>query len=164
MGDFQSPQIALNFMNILSNLSPIVSKSAKRVGRGIGSGVGGHTTGRGAKGDKVRGKTKITFDGTKIKKSWIKRLPFLRGKHRTLALNKFQTITLAQVDKAYKSGESVNQKNIFEKFPHLNTRMYKLGVKILSTGTLEKKLTFQKIKMTKSAIKKIKAAGGKIEE
>ena len=55
------------FMKILSQLKPIVSKAAKRVGRGIGSGVGGHTTGRGAKGDKVRGKTKLTFDGTKIK-------------------------------------------------------------------------------------------------
>jgi large subunit ribosomal protein L15 len=150
-------------MNILSHLKPIVSKSAKRRGRGIGSGVGGHTTGRGAKGDKVRGSTKLTFDGTKIKKSWIKRLPFLRGKHRTLPLNKFQTITLAQVEKVFKSGDTVTLKNIFEKFPHLNTRMYKLGVKILSTGTLQKKLTFQKIKMTDSATKKVSAAGGKIE-
>ncbi|PIU73509.1 50S ribosomal protein L15 [Candidatus Shapirobacteria bacterium CG06_land_8_20_14_3_00_40_12] len=150
-------------MNILSHLKPIVSKSAKRRGRGIGSGVGGHTTGRGAKGDKVRGSTKLTFDGTKIKKSWIKRLPFLRGKHRTNALNKFQTITLSQIEKVYKSGDTVTLKNIFEKFPRLDARMYKLGVKILSTGTLQKKLTFQNIKMTESATKKVNAAGGKIE-
>lgn len=150
-------------MNILSNLKPIISKSAKRRGRGIGSGVGGHTTGRGAKGDKVRGSTKLTFDGTKIKKSWIKRLPFLRGKHRTLPLNKFQTITLSQIEKAYKSGDSVNLKNIYEKFPRLDPRMYKLGVKILSTGNLSKKLTFQNLKMTRSTAKKVGTAGGKIE-
>ena len=71
-------------MDILSNLQKTVAKTAKRVGRGIGSGVGGHTTGRGAKGDNVRGHGKLTFDGTKIKKSWLKRLPFLRGKHRLL--------------------------------------------------------------------------------
>ncbi|MEK7527520.1 MAG: 50S ribosomal protein L15 [Patescibacteria group bacterium] len=151
-------------MKILSQLKPIVSKAAKRVGRGIGSGVGGHTTGRGAKGDKVRGKTKLTFDGTKIKKSWIKRLPFLRGKHRTLALNKFQTLTLTQIDKVYQSGDTINLKNIFEKFPQLNTRMYKLGVKILSTGEITKTFTFQKIKLTKSAAGKVITAGGKIEE
>jgi large subunit ribosomal protein L15 len=150
-------------MNILSHLSPIVSKAAKRVGRGIGSGVGGHTTGRGAKGDKVRGKTKLTFDGTKIKKSWIKRLPFLRGKHRTNALNKFQTITLSQIDKAYKSGDTVNLKNIFDKFPRLDIRKYRLGIKVLSTGEISKALVFKELKLTESTVKKVVAAGGKIE-
>ena len=54
-------------MEILSQLTKITSKPTRRRGRGIGSGLGGHTVGRGTKGDKARGKTKLTFDGTKIK-------------------------------------------------------------------------------------------------
>src|SRR3989344_3239322 len=69
----------------LSNLPKIVKKSAKRVGRGYGSGKGGHTTGRGTKGQKARGKVALTFEGTKIKKSLLKRLPFFRGKGRLKA-------------------------------------------------------------------------------
>jgi len=58
-------------MDTLNNLIKTTTKAQKRVGRGIGSGVGGHTTGRGAKGRKVRGKVKLTFDGTKIKKAGL---------------------------------------------------------------------------------------------
>lgn len=65
----------------LAKLPAIVTKGKKRVGRGLGSGKGGHTTGRGAKGDKVRGKVPLYFEGTKMRKSLIRRLPLLRGKH-----------------------------------------------------------------------------------
>ena len=64
----------------LSNLSKIVIRSKKRVGRGIGSGKGGHTSSRGSKGQKARTKVHPLFEGTKVKKSLIKRLPYLRGK------------------------------------------------------------------------------------
>ena len=50
----------------LSNLSKIVRSAKKRVGRGYGSGKGGHTTGRGAKGQKARGKVKPTFEGGQL--------------------------------------------------------------------------------------------------
>ena len=64
----------------LHNLPTIVDKKKKIVGRGIGSGKGGHTTGRGNKGQKARERVKIGFEGTKTKKSFIKRLPVLRGR------------------------------------------------------------------------------------
>ncbi len=144
-------------MDTLSNLTKTTDKAQKRVGRGIGSGVGGHTTGRGAKGRKVRGKVKLTFDGTKIKKGWIKRLPFLRGKHRTNALPKPEIITLAQIEKNYKTGEIVSVKTIFEKFPKLDIRRQKFGVKILSAGKLTKKLTFTDVKLSAAARAKIEA-------
>ncbi|KKS33254.1 MAG: 50S ribosomal protein L15 [Candidatus Amesbacteria bacterium GW2011_GWA2_42_12] len=64
----------------LSELPKLVSRSAKRVGRGMGSGKGSHTSGRGTKGQKAREDVKITMEGTKFKKGLIKRLPFLRGK------------------------------------------------------------------------------------
>jgi large subunit ribosomal protein L15 len=150
-------------MDTLNNLIKTTTKAQKRVGRGIGSGVGGHTTGRGAKGRNVRGKVKLTFDGTKIKKGWIKRLPFLRGKHRTNALPKPEIITLAQIEKNYKAGEVVSVKTIFEKFPRLDIRRQKYGVKILSAGELTKKLTFKGVLLSASALSKVTLSGAKIE-
>lgn len=64
----------------LSRLPTISHRPAKRVGRGRGSGKGGHTTGRGTKGQKSRETIPVTFEGAKFKKSLVKRLPFLRGK------------------------------------------------------------------------------------
>lgn len=64
----------------LDNLPRIKTKAKKRVGRGYGSGKGGHTVGRGQKGQKTRGKVGPLFEGTKMKKSLIQRLPMLRGK------------------------------------------------------------------------------------
>lgn len=69
-------------MITLHNLPKIKTKEAKRVGRGIGSGKGGHTVGRGQKGQRTRGKINLLFEGTKVKKSLIQRLPMLRGKGR----------------------------------------------------------------------------------
>ncbi len=148
---------------ILSKLSKTTQKSAKRRGRGIGSGVGGHTTGRGAKGDNVRGKGKLTFDGTKIKKSWLKRLPFLRGKHRVLPQNKIYPVTLAQLETWFKSGDTVDRKAIFEKVKRSTAADLTKDIKILSTGTLSKKLNFKGIKFSESAHQKILSLGGKIE-
>jgi large subunit ribosomal protein L15 len=148
-------------MEILSQLSKITAKSQKRVGRGYGSGVGGHTTGRGAKGDNVRGKTKLTFDGTKIKKSWIKRLPFLRGKHRLLAKNDQVVFGLAQLEKWYQAGEVVDLNTLSQKAGFSPTA--KTTVKILANGELTKSLTFKGVKLTQSALAKIQTVGGKIE-
>ncbi len=61
-------------------LPKIVARGKKRVGRGRGSGKGGHTVGRGQKGQKARGKVGVLFEGMKMKKSLIKRLPLQRGK------------------------------------------------------------------------------------
>ena len=139
-------------MNIQSNLPKTTTKQQKRVGRGYGSGVGGHTTGRGAKGDKVRGKTKITFDGTKIKKGWIKRTPFLRGKHRTLKLGAYAVFNLSRIDAMFKIGDTVDTKSLKCQ-----------NVKILSGGTLSKALNFKGLMYSESAKKAILATGGKID-
>ena len=64
----------------LSRLPKTTSRPKKRVGRGYGSGKGGHTSGRGNKGQKARGSIPLLFEGTKMKKSLVKRLPFQRGK------------------------------------------------------------------------------------
>jgi len=150
-------------MDILSSLNKTTTKQSKRVGRGIGSGVGGHTTGRGAKGDNVRGHGKLTFDGTKIKKGWLKRLPFLRGKHRLLPLNDTYIISLSQINSWFKSGEIVDKKSIFQKIQRTTKRDLTKKIKVLSTGELDKKLIFKGLEFSEKASSKILASGGKIE-
>lgn len=61
-------------------LPKVVTQRKKRVGRGVGSGKGSHTSGRGQKGQKARTDLNILFEGMKMKKSFLKRLPLMRGK------------------------------------------------------------------------------------
>ena len=149
-------------MEILSQLTKITAKPARRRGRGIGSGLGGHTVGRGAKGDKARGKTKLTFDVTKIKKSWLKRLPFMRGKHRLSNRKNVVIFNLTQIDKWFKKDDLVDLNSLTKKtkisFKNLNA-----SVKILSAGDITKPLKFKGVSVSQSASKKIIAAGGNIE-
>ena len=149
-------------MEILTQLTKITQKPARRCGRGIGSGLGGHTSGRGAKGDKARGKTDLTFAGTKIKKSWIKRLPFLRGKHRLQNHKNVLNINLTQIDKWYKSDQTVDTASI-SKHLKVSSKNNNQEYKILATGNLTKALKFKGLSFSKSAQNKIIAAGGNIE-
>ncbi|MFA5532498.1 MAG: 50S ribosomal protein L15 [Candidatus Shapirobacteria bacterium] len=149
-------------MEILTSLTKITQKSARRCGRGIGSGLGGHTSGRGAKGDKARGKTKLTFAGTKHKKSWIKRLPFLRGKHRLLNRKNIVTFTLTQIDKWFKKDELVDTNSISQK-SKISIKRLNATVKILSSGEITKPLVFKGVLLSQLAKEKIITAGGKID-
>ena len=82
----------------LSNLPKTTIRSKKRLGRGYGSGKGGHTSGRGNKGQKARGSVPLLFEGTKMKKSLVKRLPFQRGKGKNKSINiKFQIVQRNQL-------------------------------------------------------------------
>ena len=67
---------------VLEKLSKTAAKPKKRLGRGYGSGKGGHTSSRGQKGQKSRSKLPLYFEGSKMRKSLIRRLPMLRGKRR----------------------------------------------------------------------------------
>ena len=149
-------------MEILSNLTKVTQKPARRRGRGIGSGLGGHTAGRGAKGDKARGKVKLTFDGTKIKKGWIKRLPFLRGKHRLNNQKNIVTFNLSQLDKWYQAGELVDINSLSQK-TKISLKRLNATVKILSFGEITKKIEVKGVLVSKIAHKKIITAGGNIE-
>lgn len=63
----------------MTKLPKVTQRTKKRVGRGIGSGKGGHTSGRGQKGQKSRSHISVLFEGMKMKKSLLKRLPKSRG-------------------------------------------------------------------------------------
>lgn len=149
-------------MEILSKLTKIIRKPARRCGRGIGSGLGGHTSGRGAKGDKARGSTALTFAGTKNKKSWIKRLPFLRGKHRLQSQKSIVNINLSQIEKWFKVNEIVDTASL-AKNSKTSLKNFHSSFKILATGDITKALKFKGLSLSKVAQNKIIAAGGNIE-
>lgn len=143
----------------LSQLPKTTKRSAKRVGRGIGSGKGGHTSGRGTKGQKARETVPLTFEGTKTKKSLIKRLPFLRGKGKQKTRGeKAMVVNLEQLAD-WPAKTPVTVANL------IKAGLIKPGVKnvkILGTGELKAGLTFGVLTSAKAA-EKIKSQGGKIE-
>ncbi len=149
-------------MSLIHQLVKIKGKSQKRLGRGYGSGVGGHTVGRGAKGDKARGKTKITFDGTKIKKSWIKRLPFYRGKHRLNSQKVVLTLSLSSLAAVFPKTAEINPAKIKEKIPS-QVPQRPFYIKILSRGQISHALHLKGIQVSAAARKKIIGAGGSID-
>lgn len=144
-----------------TKLPKIKEKSKKRPGRGYGSGRGGHTSGRGQKGQKARRKINVLFEGVKVKKSLIKKLPFQRGKGKNKAGKKPMIVNLeylnilptgSKVDIDLLIKQKIVQKEDAEKF----------GVKILGDGELKKKLIIN-LPISKSAAKKVEKAGGSVE-
>lgn len=74
----------------------------KRLGRGYGSGKGGHTSSRGQKGQKSRTKIHILFEGLKVKKSTLKKFPLLRGKGKFKAKAKPKERYVTKADRLEK--------------------------------------------------------------
>lgn len=144
----------------MDKLPKVVKKGKKRAGRGYGSGRGGHTTGRGQKGQKTRSKIGILFEGVKVKKSYIKRLPLRRGKGKFKAKNKPLIVKLGYLE-LLPSGSKVNIETLSKQGIVKKDDAIKYGVKILGDGELKKKLTIE-LPISKSASKKIIAAGGKV--
>jgi large subunit ribosomal protein L15 len=141
-------------------LPKTVAKGKKRVGRGYGSGRGGHTVGRGTKGQKARSKVGILFEGVKMKKSFIKRLPLRRGKGRFKAKEKPLIVKLVYLN-LLPSGSRVDD-DLLVKHGIVKEKDAKMhGIKILGDGEVKKKLTIE-VPISKSAAKKIEKAGGKV--
>ena len=127
----------------------------RRVGRGIGSGLG-KTSGRGHKGQKARtgGGVRRGFEGGQT--PLYRRLP-KRGFKNIFAKN-YTEVTLTMLNKATTeevTAESLIKDRIISKAED--------GRVILGTGKLEKKLTVKANRFTASAAKAIEAAGGKVE-
>jgi len=146
----------------MDNLVKIKGKRKKRLGRGYGSGRGGHTAGRGQKGQKTRGKINIIFEGVKVKKSFIKRLPLRRGKGKFKAQDKPLIVKLAYLD-MLPSGSLVDIDLLVKHGIVKEDDARQLGVKILGDGGVKKKLTIA-LPISKSAAQKIEKAGGKIRK
>ncbi len=130
--------------------------SRKRIGRGIGSGLG-KTAGKGHKGQKARsgGSIRRGFEGGQT--PLYRRLP-KKGFTNHFAIE-YATINVSDLEK-YEAGTTVNMELLISDG---TIRKELDGLKVLGNGELTKKLTVEAKKFSASAIKKIEAAGGKIE-
>jgi len=145
----------------LAKLPKTTTKSKKRVGRGYGSGKGGHTVGRGAKGFKARNKAPLTFMGTKTKKSLIKKLPLQRGKGKFKPLRPDPVVINLKYLDLFSKGKTVNLKSLVEKGLVKEKEALSLGVKILGGGGIKTALKVD-LPCSKSAIKAIEKVGGQV--
>lgn len=141
----------------LNNRPSLVESSKKRVGRGYGSGKGGHTTGRGQKGQKARYSIPIWFTGTSW--VWFKRLPFLRGKSRFKSLHKPTIIlTLSDLDE-FKSGTLVDKNFLLKEGLLTKNDISSYNIKVLYKGKLTKKIKLA-LKASNKVVKEVEKLGG----
>ena len=131
--------------------------SARRIGRGFGSQKGGHTVGKGTKGQKSRsgGQTRPGFEGGQV--PLYKQLPKYRG--FTARSGKPKGINLSDLEAKFEDGASVTIKALRAAGLLRSTEQ---EAKILGNGEIKKKLTIKGITLSKSAEEKITKAGGKI--
>jgi len=131
----------------------------KRIGRGYGSGAGGHTVGRGTKGQKSRAghKSLIGFQGGQT--PFYRRMPKFMG---FKPINKVENVAvnLDVISNNYKSGETVTLESLKEK-GLVGKRTQ--NVKILGMGDIKKKVKVDGLPISKSAQEKIIKAGGTIK-
>lgn len=137
----------------------IVRKRKKRLGRGYGSGKGGHTSSRGQKGQKSRRKLGALFEGVKVKKSFIKRLPLLRGKGKLKARLEPVIIKASSLNILPESSV-VDENLLVRKGLVKKSDIEKRGVKIVGGGKLEKNLIIN-LPKSASVLKQLEALAKK---
>lgn len=136
--------------------APGARKTSKRVGRGIGSGLG-KTCGRGHKGQKSRtgGFHKVGFEGGQMPLQ--RRLPKVGFSSRVgRTVDEIRLHELLKVD-----GDVVDL--VALKAANLIRQDIK-RVKVIASGTIDKAITLRGIAATVGAKSAIEAAGGKVED
>ncbi len=135
------------------------TKKAKRLGRGYGSGVGGHTVGRGTKGQKSRSghKSLVAFEGGNV--PFFRRIHKLKGFKSRSKINT-QVMNVETISEKFKSGETVTLEKLKERgFVKKNAQ----EVKVLGKGEITKKITVEGLRISPSAKEKIEKAGGSVK-
>ena len=139
---------------------PGATRAKKRLGRGIGSGLG-KTAGKGTKGQKARaGVAMKGFEGGQM--PLHRRLP-KRGFNNIFA-RKFNELNLGRIQEAVDAGLLDGKKPITVaslKEAGL-IRREKDGVRLLGHGELKAKLAFEVTGASQSAIKAVEAKGGTV--
>ncbi|OGD23481.1 50S ribosomal protein L15 [Candidatus Azambacteria bacterium RBG_16_47_10] len=142
----------------LNSIQPSTpKKSRKRIARG---GKRGKTAGRGTKGQKSRAGRKIR----PAERDLIKKLPKLRGYRFKSLKNKRAVVSVSAIDHAFQSGDVVNPASLV-----VHKLIEKKGkiipaVKIVSDGTITKKVTVEGCAVSVVAREKIEKAGGAVKE
>ena len=130
-------------------------KERKRVGRGIGSGLG-KTCGRGHKGQKSRsgGFTKVGFEGGQMPLQ--RRLPKVGFNSRSAKYS--AELRLHELEKVGSDVVDIEKLIAANLVPAITKK-----VKVIASGEITKAVTLKGISVTKGAKAAIEAAGGKIE-
>jgi len=134
-------------------------KGGKRLGRGYGSGVGGHTSTRGSKGQKSRSghKSLVFFEGGNV--PFYRRMPKFAGFKRSKKIEA-TAINLDIIEKNFKDGDTVSLETLKKK---ALIAQRTVSVKILGDGDITKKITVSNLPASESAKEKIQKAGGSIK-
>ncbi len=137
--------------------SPGSKTDSKRKGRGVGSG-NGKTAGKGHKGQNARagGGVRPGFEGGQM--PLYMRMPKIGFNNKRFA-KVFAEVNVSSLN-VFDDDKVVNAEALIEK--GIIKKSYD-GVVVLGNGDLNKKLTVQAAKFTKTASSKIEGAGGKIE-
>ncbi len=130
--------------------------SRKRVGRGVGSGMGKTST-RGHKGQNARsgGGVRPGFEGGQ--NPLYRRLPKRGFTNRTR--KEYAIVNLEDLNR-FATGSEVTPDVLLESGLVRNSLS---GIKILGNGEIKVSLTVKANKFSQSAVEKIQAAGGKTE-
>lgn len=133
----------------------------KRVGRGIGSGLG-KTAGRGHKGQKARSGVAIkAFEGGQMPLD--RRLPkrgFTNANRVEYATVNTGALQKAIDDKRIKTSDTLTEAFLLEK-GMVSKNVH--GVKLLAKGELKAKLTLEVTKASAAALEAVKKAGGEVK-
>ena len=130
--------------------------SKRRVGRGIGSGLG-KTAGRGHKGQKSRagGFHKVGFDGGQM--PLLRRLPkrgfvsLAKGRSAEVRLSEISALPVDEIDLL-----TLMQANLISQ--------HSLSAKVVLSGEIARKVTLKGVSATRGAKAAIEAAGGSVVE
>ena len=142
----------------LNTLKPAIGQKTlrKRVGRGMGSGMG-KTSGRGHKGQKSRsgGFTKIGFEGGQMPLQ--RRLPKVGFTSRVSSIT--SQVTLSQIDKLTEKDISID---VLKKHNLVTKNISR--VKVILSGEINRAINLVGIKSTKGAKAAIETAKGTVSE
>ena len=128
------------------------TKKRKRVGRGNSSGHGTYST-RGLKGQKSRSGV------SGLKRLGMRQVLLRTPKYKGFKSKnpKFQVINLSLINEYFKDSDTISPETLLGR-KLISTTKHK--VKILGNGDLKlKKIIFQNVKLSKTALEKVKASG-----
>lgn len=133
------------------------TQSRKRLGRGVGSGLG-KTSGKGHKGQNARsgGGVRPGFEGGQL--PLFRRLP-KRGFSNAKFKVRYAVINLSDLNK-FEDGAVVTPE-LLKEMGLVKNQLD--GIKVLGNGTLERKLTVKANKFSDVACAEIEKLGGKAE-
>ena len=132
--------------------------AAKRLGRGIGSGLG-KTSGKGHKGQKARsgGGVRPGFEGGQM--PLVRRIPKRGFNNRFRKV--YSIVNLSALEDKFENGAVVDAEALI--VSGILSKIEDAGVKILGNGELTKSLTVKATKFSASAKEAIEKAGGSVE-